>query len=384
MKIEESLGIVTAKGKEWSTLCDAIVEYMYDAKDGMNANPFQENANIIYLSNIISFYKYKYGSLPDGFIPDWVGYFEIHLDDKLSSKGLIIRTEAELENGKLNFTIKVKDAIGKSADDFHETLMHEFRHAYTTWIEKTKNIYLHKKHDHIIYKAAGNGFHAEKYDKTYSMVSNYGIDYLVIDEGIYSDVNKLEQIILKSFYYVDIDEINSFLQEYADQMKSLLRKYNEEVVEDINKVNRLKHDFNALTVNDKWESNILNSMRVTYYHNQYFRTYMSYVEFWKGIAQVDEEVLNEVLSNTNIKRAIRTYLGIDVTKRLVYFDGDATRVINKIAKKQLPIYEKVVYKMKRIYAQLIMNEEDSVKQNQEIKREINDSEFEQELLDLIE
>ena len=43
-----------------------------------------------------------------------------------------------------------------------------------------------------------------------------------------------------------------------------------------------------------------------------------------------------------------------MTKDLIKFDGDANNILKQIAKKQIPIYEKALKKMQKIFVKLIM------------------------------
>jgi len=76
--------------------------------------------------------------------------------------------------------------------------------------------------------------------------------------------------------------------------------------------------------------------------------------FYKKLANmnIDEDVAYEAIKNAS--KAIKLFLGINMTKKLVNFSGDENAVLKQIAKKQIPIYEKVLKKMQKIFVKLIM------------------------------
>lgn len=346
MKIQESQGIVTDEKIAWDKLCSCIVEYIYDFDRGLNANPFNEDISEIYLKNIISYYKYQYGILNKDIVPSWIGDFEIEMDNTIGPSAWFEKSTAKLIDSKLVFKIKIND-YKNNKDKFYETLIHEFRHAYTTWIEKTKGVTIRKPSHRQLYVDATNSFRNDKFDNTYSFVERYEDEKVILKNDIYQNANKIEHCILKSFYYIDIDEINSFLQEYGAHIKKQL----------------------------------LNDKNYSYYDSSYYRIYASYFEFWNNlISNIDDMIIDEVVQN--IKDPIKRYLNIDICKSLVTHNRNSQDVIKKLAKKQIMAYEKVLKKMRMIYYKLQYSINDEQKQNMIINKETSDKVFGKELLDL--
>ena len=354
MKINESYGIVTNENVQWEKLCNLICQYIFDLHDGMVSNPLydEDNQNIT-LDNINSYYNYKYyKNISNDILPNWIGDFIIILL-KNKNDGIFYKSEAKLNNEqKLNIKIVVKDSADKGPDEITNILVHEFRHAYTTYLELTNKFKVNNKKEIKLYNKAQNQINEPKYNIKKSIIKYYDKDYLILDNDIYTNLNLAEQTILLSFYYTDTDEINSFLQEFDVSMKRLINSNKEQLKADIEESNSLKNNYLNRNISDQWKSNILNNLSITCYDNQYFRKYKALQQFWNGIQAISEE--DATIIYNNLKQSIHAYFDKSLETELIKFSGDAQHLLKKIAENMLKIINKMINKMQRIYFEKIM------------------------------
>ena len=342
--IYESQGIVDKDGIQWNDLADLITEYIYDLKHGLNADPFYNGENaIITKGNIESYYQYIHSKrMPNYIIPNWIGSFDIHLATGKTTKGTFLQKEAKLNNdNKLVFTIEARNSMD-SPDALCNTFVHELQHAYSTWIQLTKNIRFHNRKGINMYIQSTKAFSDEKYGGSYHpMVLQKFTDYLEINDEIFTNPLYLERTLLSGFYYSDIDEMRSFIQEYANDMMKKL-KGNIRNIQNYAKSTK-NFDFN----------DALSTFNVNYYDSKYYKTYKSYYIFYKKLQKmnIDEDVAYAAIKGSS--KAIRTFLEIPPTKKIVQFSGDENKILQKIAKKQIPIFERVLKKMQKIFNKLI-------------------------------
>ena len=116
---------------------------------------------------------------------------------------------------------------------------------------------------------------------------------------------------------------------------------------------KFKGDFNNVTKEEQFRSNILNNLSITCYSSRYYKVYKSYYKFYKKLEtmNVDEDIAYDAIKGSS--KAIRICLGIPVNKKIVEFDGDGNKVLKEIAKKQIPIFENALRKMQKIFVKLI-------------------------------
>lgn len=377
MKIFESNGIVTEEGKQWNDLCDLITDYIFDIQNGLNADPFYDPYNIVIKrSNISSYYKYKFHkNIEDTtIIPNWIGKFEIQLTEDLKSKGSFKNSSVNLENGKINFKIALKDYANRPADEFRETLSHEIRHAYTSWLELTNNYQSRTLDQKKLYKEVIGTLSDAKEKNNYNIlnaIKSYSIDNIVLKDEIFTNIDEVANIISASLYYTDIDEIHSFLQEFAMSIRNLLKTNKEKIIKKIKESNNLKIDYNLLTKPQQWCSNILNNIDITNYSSQYFRIYKILDLFWTNIQKIDSETKQLAISQCS--KSIKLYMHLPISKKLIKYDGDEDIIMNNLQENQQKIIKKVLIQMNKIFANIILNIElNNNKIEQKITNDIND------------
>ena len=353
----ESQGIIDKDGVQCNNLADLLTEYIYDLKYGLNSDPFYNGDECTITKNTIeSYYQYIHSKkMPDYIIPDWIGAFNIHLVPGKISNGKFLQSGAKLDNNnKLVFTIEVKNSMD-SPDSLCNTFVHEFQHAYSAWIQLTKNIYFHNRKSTNMYMYSTNAFGDEKYGSQYHpMILQKFSDYVEVNDEIFTNPMYLERTLLMGFYYSDLDETRSFIQEFANdimhQIKSNIKTIKDEIRESL----KFKGDFNNITPEEQYRSNILNNLSITCYDSKYYKIYKSYYIFYKKLQKmnIDQDVAESAVKGAS--RAIKIFLEIPLTKKLVKIDEDENKILNKIAQKQIPVYDKVLKKMQKIFVKLIM------------------------------
>ncbi len=355
--IKESQGLVDKDGIQWNDLSDLITEYVYDVKHGLNADPFYDEDNEqVVKGNIEGYYQYKNSKkMPSYIIPDWIGSFTINIIKEKGNKGVFIKKTAYLnELQKLNFTIEIGSAI-EDPDTFCNTLVHEFQHAYSFWIQLLKGFYMHTNRTANLYHHATKGFDNERYSGSFvPMAMQKFPDLIEINNEVFENAEYLERILLTGFYYSDIDEIRSFIQEFANDIMHKIKKNIDDIKDDIRQALAFKGDFNNLTKEEQFYANILNNISINCYSSAYYKTYKSYYNFYKKLenSNIDEDIAAKAINGA--KKAIKLSLRKNMAKDLIKFDGDANNILKQIAKKQIPIYEKALKKMQKIFVKLIM------------------------------
>ena len=353
----ESQGLVDKDGIQWYDLADLITEYIYDLQHGLNADPFYDEDNeTITKGSIEGYYQYKNSKkMPSYIIPDWIGRFNINIIKDKISGGTFLKTNAKLnDNQKLNFTIEIGKSI-ESPDLCCNTLVHEFQHAYTWWLVLTKRLKLHNARTGNLYHHATKGFDNSRYSKDFvPMAMQKFPDLVEIHNEVFEDAEYLERIILTGFYHSDVDEMRSFIQEYAKEMMRIIKTNYESISSQIKQSLELKQDFNNLSKDEQLRSNILNNVYPNYNDNKFYKVYRAYYEFYKKLEKmnIDEDIATQAIKKSS--HAIRMALHIPVNKTLIKFDGDANNILKQIAKKQLPKYGNVIKKMQNIFVKLIM------------------------------
>ena len=354
--IKESQGLVDKDGIQWNDLSDLITDYVYDLQNGLNADPFYNGEDAeISLKQIESYYQYKNSKrIPNYIIPDWIGSFTINIIKDKDNNGTFLKRTAKLNNNKLVFTIEA-DTDMENPDAFCNTLVHEFQHAYTHWIELTKKIHLHDNRSANLYHHSTKAFDDEKYGGNYlPMAMQKFEDLIEINDVVYTNPQYLERALLTGFYYSDIDEIRSFIQEFAADMMKKIKKDIVNIRKQIKQSLEFKGDFNNVSKIEQFNSNILNNLSISCYSSKYYKMYKAYYNFYKKLEKmnVDFDVASEAIKGAS--NAIRMALYISPTKKLIQFEGDENDLLKKIAKKQIPIYENALKKMQKIFVKLIM------------------------------
>lgn len=351
----ESQGLVDKDGIQWYDLSDLITEYIYDLQHGLNSDPFYDGESAVINENQIkSYYQYLHSKeMPSYIIPDWIGGFLIVLRKAKRTNGTFLAKEAKLVNNVLVFTIEANDSMD-SPDLLRNTLVHEFQHAYSFWLQLTKGVSFHNAKTSNMYRHATKGFDNERYGGQYHpMVMQKFVDYLEINDEIFENPLYLERTILTGFYYSNTDEIRSFTQEFATDIMHQIKNNIDTIRDEIKTSLKFKGDFNNVTKEEQFRSNILNNLSITCYSSRYYKVYKSYYKFYKKLEtmNVDEDIAYDAIKGSS--KAIRICLGIPPNKKIVEFDGDGNKVLKEIAKKQIPIFENALRKMQKIFVKLI-------------------------------
>lgn len=355
--IKESQGIVDKDGIQWFDLSDLITDYVYDLQNGLNADPFYDADNeSITKGNIESYYQYKHAKkIPSYIIPDWIGSFTINIIKDKDSNGTFLKKTSKLNDSKkLVFTIEIGQAI-ESPDLFCNTLVHEFQHAYTWWLALTKHIMLHNNRRGNLYMHASKGFDNTYYSDNFVPLAMQKFpDLIEINDDIFNNAEGLERIILTGFYHSDVDEIRSFIQEFAKDMMRIIKNNYELISAQIKRSLEFKGDFNHINKDEQYRSNILNNIYTDYNFSKYYKIYKAYYEFYKKLEkmEIDDNIATQVVKKC--VHAIRMALYIPANKSLTKFEGDANNILKRVAKRQIPIYENVLKKMQKIFVKLIM------------------------------
>lgn len=353
--IKESQGLVDKDGIQWYDLSDLITDYVYDLQNGLNADPFYDGGDAeISIKQIESYYQYKNSKkIPSYIIPEWIGEFVIKILKDKASSGSFLRGQAILKNNKLNFTIEISGKIN-NPDGFNSTLVHEFQHAYTCWINLSKKLKYNRQTSDL-YAKSTQAFDDSKYGENFHQLATQDfVDLIKVNNEIFKNPKYLERTLLSSFYYAEDSEIRSFIQEYAADIMQAIKRNITDIKKQIKQSLEFKGNFNNIPKSEQYQSNILNNLTINYYSSKYYKIYWSYYLFYKKLANmnIDEDVAYEAIKNAS--KAIKLFLGINMTKKLVNFSGDENAVLKQIAKKQIPIYEKVLKKMQKIFVKLIM------------------------------
>lgn len=342
--LQESQGLVDKDGIQWNDLSDLITEYVYDLQHGLNSDPFyaDEDITTIGKGTIEGYYQYIHSkAMPSYIIPEWIYSFNIYIVKDKTSKGSFIKSKAQLRDNKLLFGIEISNTQN-TPDSFCDTLVHEFQHAYTFWLELSKGIKSFNTAKRAnMYHHAGKGFDNKRYGgNKHPMTIQKFADYLEINDEIFENPKYLERTILVGFYYSDFDEIRSFTQEFANDIMRQIRKNISGIIEEIREA-RQEH------------KNILDAISITCYDSVYYKMYKSYYTFYKKLSKMNIEDDVAVQAVKGASHAIRIKLNISPTKKITQFEGDASKILNTVAVKQLPIYEKTLKKMENIFAKLI-------------------------------
>ena len=354
--INESQGLIDKDGIQWNDLSDLITDYVYDLQNGLNADPFYNGEDTeISMGQIESYYQYiNSKKIPNYIIPNWISSFTINIIRDKNNNGSFLKKSAKLNNNKLVFTIEVNTNM-ENPDAFCNTLVHEFQHAYTRWIELTKKLYLHNNRTANLYYHSTKAFDDEKYGgKYHPMVMQKFEDLIEINDEIYTNPQYLERTLLTGFYYSDVDELRSFIQEFATDMMKKIKNDIVNIRKQIKQSLEFKGDFNNVSKIEQFNSNILNNLSISCYSSKYYKIYKAYYNFYKKLEKmnVDADVAAEAIKGAS--KAIRMSLYISPNKKLIQFEGDENDLLKQIAKKQIPIYENVLKKMQRIFVKLIM------------------------------
>ena len=352
----ESQGMIDKDGIQWNDLADLLTEYIYDLQHGLNADPFYDgNEADINKGTIESYYQFTHSKrMPDYIIPNWIGSFNVHLINSKITNGTFLQKEAKLnDDNKLVFTIEARNSMD-SPNNLCNTFVHELQHAYSTWIQLTKNIRFHDNRSTRMYYHSTKAFDDQKYGgNKHPMVLQKFSDFLEINDEIFENPLYLERTLLAGFYYSDVDEIRSFTQEFANDIMHKIKDNFDTIREEIKQSLKFKDDFNSIAKVDQIKSNVLNNLSITCYNSKYYKTYKSYYNFYKKLEKmnVDEDVAYKAIKGSS--HAVRICLNIPVNKKLVEFDGDGNKVLKQIAQKQLPIYDNAIKKMNKIFAKII-------------------------------
>lgn len=354
--IKESQGLIDKDGIQWYDLSDLITEYIFDLQNGLNADPFVDDEPTITRGNIESYYQYiNKKKMPDYTIPKWVGKFKLLLLNNKRSAGTFLKGKAELSfnRKKLNFEIELRSDL--NPDDMNNTIVHEFQHAYSYWLEKTKNFTFANYNKAQLYNKSLQAFDFNKYPDTMPTATLVSGNYVNVNNEIFNNAKSLERAILQSFYMGSIGEIRSYTQEFASDIMRQIKKNFNKVRNEIKDAQELKKDYSLKTADEQWRSNILNNLSITCNNSIYYLRYKTYYKFFKALEKtvLDDDIATEVV--TNIKKPIRLFLKKSVTTKLVNFEGDAENILKQIARKQIPIYEMAIKKMEKIFAKLIMD-----------------------------
>ncbi len=353
--LKESQGIVDKDGIQWYDLSDLITDYIYDLQHGLNSDPFYDGESAVINENQIqSYYQYLHSKeMPSYIIPNWVGGFIIVLRKAKRTNGTFLAKDAQLVNNVLLFTIEVNDSMD-SPNLLRNTLVHEFQHAYSFWLQSAKSANFYNAKTRNMYRYAIKGFEDEKYGGQYHpMAIQKFVDYVEVNNEIFKNPLYLERTILTGFYYSNIDEIRSFTQEFTTDIMHQIKNNIDTIRDEIKTSLKFKGDFNNVTKEEQFRSNILNNLSVTCYSCKYYKIYKLYYKFYKKLENinVDEDIAYDAIKGSS--KAIRICLGIPVNKKIVEFDGDGNKVLKEIAKKQIPIYENALKKMQKIFVKLI-------------------------------
>lgn len=339
--INESNGIVENDQKQWWDLCDLIVDYVYDLHDGLNSDPlYDPDDTEIHIDNIISYYNYKNSQkMPDYIIPDWIGDLIIYVKNDIPVGGYFMRDSAIIdEDGRLNFSVTINEK-NLTPDKMRDTLSHEIGHGYTFWLEFINDFSIKSGRDKQLYSYAKNAFASDsKYGSKIPLTiksSNRGRNNrsIKLNPEIFTNQLKFEQTILTSFYYSDKSEIKSFMMSFGSQMMQII----------LNNIGQIKQ---VLRENQgKTYTHILSQIPVSCYDNQFYKIYKSYQEFWNGIDNVEDEIIETTVNS--IKRHIKVYLQLPHNSQI---NKDT---LLKVRDKELITYNKVVHKMERAFVDLI-------------------------------
>lgn len=349
MRLNEAHGVITDPKKSTDKLVELIVDYIYDVEDGLNSyiNLDPHTEPIITLSILKSYWKYKHNNVfKQDIIPEWIGNFKIKIEEYKNQVYAALYTGKSTlnkETNKLDFDIIITDNSSKSTTRFAKELSHEFRHAYTDYIKKTvNNPNLYKK-DMDLYKLG------TQYARKYSIVSHWDIDYIDVNEKIFTDKEYIQTAIFKSLYYLDASEIQSYLQEFAMALKLKIQDYAEDIEKALKQSRELKKNYKNLNNADKWMSNIQNNVPVSCYQINIYRTYKALYIFWSSIDKIDPSLLDEViLENVEVFKKIFKVNDIHINVL-----GDGMKYLKKVSFRYVKILAKMLKKMHDIYYDMI-------------------------------
>ena len=348
--IFESGGIVD-NNMQWETLCDIIIEYMWDLEDGL-ANKIT-NEDIITKLDIEDYLDII--NRNDIIIPEWIGDFKINIkDNDYKSNGLFFASSAKLKDNKLYFEIDLRDRSNKEL--MYETLTHEFRHAYDRYIFLSKNMQFSKQQKTNM-RIYGMKFEGVPQDKNIQLIKNFSKDFLEINEDVFQDPTTLAYYISKSLYYADNIEINSFLQQFHASNNKIINNNKNTLINEIKEVRKFRGDFNSIQPENKLKANILQNISVSPYDNQYFRYYKSFQIFADKLKYVDIDIATETLQL--IRKQIKLFLDIPIYKTLTNNDSETQEILKKISIKEKKIFDLVIIKMNNIFARSIIQFEEN-------------------------
>jgi len=208
-QINEKYGIVRKSSHKWDNLANAIVDYLYDATGLMNDFDLLDD-NEVTLSMIKIFYKDSchISELPADFVPEWLNDFSLYIDDKTDNyaNGYVNLSKLTYEDdGKLNGHLYISFNLAKprKMNSIANTIMHEFRHLYTAWLENKYDFKITNEKNKYLYNL-------------FKKISN--------NIQIKNKNQSFEYRIAELPYLLFPDEINAFMESYNKECIDIISK----------------------------------------------------------------------------------------------------------------------------------------------------------------
>lgn len=358
--LNEKHSLITNEKDKYDELCDVITDYIYDAHDGMQNDPFFDfeniSNNVISNSIIESYWQYKnQTTFNKTLIPRWIGKFTIKLlenkNQYYAARYIPSKAKYHPETNKLDFYVEVVDNMEKNAVNSH--LKHEFQHAWNDWKEHSTNkIFFHKTNVRVL----------NDYDKDIKLIQKIykdGVDY---NKEIFTDSNTMIQFINSLFYSLHDTEIPSQIKSFHADIDNEFKTNIDNVIAQIRRANILKIKKSNLTKQEIYDSNYQNILDITCYSS---RTYAKYVVIKKVLDNIDKfdlEAFEKIM--LGYRDIFERVLGIEYPE-LIYIDY-GKKILDRIYKKYYKKTCRVIRSMDKIYFDLIDEYIDKIKYQNEI------------------
>lgn len=375
----EKHSLITDDKDRYDELCDVITDYIYDAHDGMQNDPFFDiddiSNNLITRSIIESYWQYKNQMVFNkSIIPQWVGKFTIKLlkkdDQTFAARYFPGKSVYDKKTNKLDFYIEVVDQMEKLVVNSH--LKHEFQHAWNDWKEQsTEQIFFHKKQMLML----NNG------DKNIKLIKKVFKDDVVFNIDIFTDTKTMIQFFNMLFYLMHDTEIPSQIKSFHADIDNEFKTNIDLVIAQIKKADIIKIKKTQLTKQEIFNSNYQNVLDITPYSSNQYVKYTIIKRVLKNINKFNLEAFEPImLGYCDIFQRV---LHIEYPMN-VYIDYGKT-VLDKVYKKYYAKVSKILDKMDKIYFDVIDDYITKIQYNKQSEQRIQltdaDENFIMNLLD---
>ena len=366
VELYEHNGLMSNR-KSPEQLINYIVQYMFDARDGISNYSFgvrQEEDNeiktIVDDDVIQGYLDYKYHGSKEIVLPSWLSGFKIYILDETEVRigigGWMFKSEQNYDpkTFKVALKIYISDFSGVTPALFKKMITHEFRHSYDTWIEHSENTKLNSEEmaNHMVH----NSIFFPK-----DMASEYSDeDHISLLPEDFTSIEKAESIYDTIFYYIDKSEACAFLEEFNIDINEYLIDNKADVAQRLIDANnaRKEPDFSPNYRYD--DTNILNTIGFTEWINKRVKVYNILKTFLQQSDLIEYDVLDKLIEDYKDHFAILTSKFTMLYKEKI----DSKLIIKVVNAEIIRRIDIVLKKMSDIFADKILEFSESIGNDQ--------------------